>query len=231
MDMPSAHDAQAAASQGNAAVLSAAPAPTMPSKMTALEANLATKPKRVIKYTPVYQDIDIEATAATHPNARYLVEEDDEETRRVTVWNPKTGKKLSGNAGVFKKNLAKYLRTHPEWVVWTGQDKVGAHPRKRGFPADPLDRSPKRARLDPELYSKEKAAAIAHMDEVPTAASLWRSLLVVCSEKSILAEVAEDSEDESEEDRQSPYISRCYPSYKPFATSFVHGGLTSPAVG
>merc|ERR1712193_216858 len=35
--------------------------------------------------------------------------EDDEKTR-VTVWNPTTGKKLSGNAGVQKKNLAKYLR-------------------------------------------------------------------------------------------------------------------------
>merc|ERR1711939_711655 len=43
--------------------------------------------------------------------------EDDEKTR-VTVWNPSTGKKLSGNAGVQKKNLAKYLRTHPDWVVW-----------------------------------------------------------------------------------------------------------------
>merc|ERR1711998_658858 len=149
MDMPSAHDAQAAASQGNAAVLSAAPAPTMPSKMTALEANLATKPKRVIKYTPVYQDIDIEATAATHPNARYLVEEDDEETRRVTVWNPKTGKKLSGNAGVFKKNLAKYLRTHPDWVVWTGQDKES--PKRKRCHAE-LDREAKRARYEEAAY-------------------------------------------------------------------------------
>merc|ERR1712216_180298 len=55
------------------------------------------------------------AEAKSESPARKM--EDDEKTR-VTVWNPTTGKKLSGNAGVQKKNLAKYLRTHPDWVVW-----------------------------------------------------------------------------------------------------------------
>merc|ERR1711871_658470 len=70
---------------------------------------------------------------------------DEDGTRRVTVWNPKTGKKLSGNAGVFKKNLAKYLRTHPDWVVWTGQDKDSPK-RKR---VTEFDRTAKRKRMEP----------------------------------------------------------------------------------
>merc|ERR1719473_928901 len=80
--------------------------------------------KRVVK--PVAYDTPEDDI----PPASHAAEDSDDDTRRVTVWNPKTGKKLSGNAGVFKKNLAKYLRTHPEWVVWTGQDKPN-HPRKR----------------------------------------------------------------------------------------------------
>jgi len=38
-----------------------------------------------------------------------------EEDRRVTVWNPITGKKLSGNASPFRRNLHKYLAAHPDW--------------------------------------------------------------------------------------------------------------------
>jgi len=37
------------------------------------------------------------------------------EDRRVTVWNPITGKKLSGNAAPFRRNLQKYLASHPDW--------------------------------------------------------------------------------------------------------------------
>ena len=59
---------------------------------------------------------------AKHASKLVEIVEDNPATRRVTVWNPVTGKKLSGNAGVFKKNLDKYLRNHPEMKVWEGED-------------------------------------------------------------------------------------------------------------
>jgi len=155
--------------------------------------------------------------------------DEDEETRRITVWNPKTGKKLSGNAGVFKKNLAKYLRTHPDWVVWTGHDKDS--PKRKRY--SEIEGANKRRQID--RLSLNDKTPLDGQNHLPTAASLWRSLLVVCSEKSILEEVGADSEDEEEEERQdnnNPYA-RCFPAvpYKAFNSVFVHGGLTSPAVG
>lgn len=181
------------------------------------------KPKRVIKPTMAFGGFPGEKPSAPEERTAPVWEEDDEETRRVTVWNPKTGKKLSGNAGVFKKNLAKYLRTHPDWVVWTGQDKESPKRKRYGE----FDRSPKRKR---DNHFALNGFGYAVEDRLPTAASLWRSLLVVCSEKSILAEVGADSEDEAEEERRETSYARCVPSmpYKPF---LVHGGLTSPAVG
>ncbi len=68
--------------------------------------------KRPMSFTMPHTEIN--AQTQVNPMKDQACEYDDE-TRRVTVWNPKTGKKLSGNAGVFKRNLAKYLRTHPDW--------------------------------------------------------------------------------------------------------------------
>merc|ERR1711959_253735 len=151
--------------------------------------------KRVIKPNPAYGNSDDDSLSAG--SERVGSDDEDEETRRVTVWNPKTGKKLSGNAGVFKKNLAKYLRTHPEWVVWTGQDKS---PRRRAADAE---RSLKRKRSASDRLSiDERDSKHKQFQEpgMPTAQDLWRSLLAVCCEKAVLAEVdALDTEDESPE--------------------------------
>lgn len=156
-------------------------------------------------------------------------DDSDDETRRVTVWNPKTGKKLSGNAGVFKKNLAKYLRTHPEWVVWTGQDKS---PRRRAADAE---RSLKRKRPANDRLSIEEDSKRKQFQEpgMPTAQDLWRSLLAVCCEKAILAEVDSlDTEDESPERLEkfslcAPPPAGGYRSYSPcYSPAFA-----TPAVG
>merc|ERR1712167_142363 len=103
--------------------------------------------------------------------------EDDEKTR-VTVWNPSTGKKLSGNAGVQKKNLAKYLRTHPDWVVWN-ENHRHALKRKR------IDMELERARQQRQKIEVEEEITIKiqiQSDEI-SQSMLWAHLLAVCSEE------------------------------------------------
>jgi len=56
----------------------------------------------------------MELTKLTRTNTS-VSENDQMEDRRVTVWNPITGKKLSGNAAPFRRNLEKYLASHPDW--------------------------------------------------------------------------------------------------------------------
>merc|ERR1711998_795116 len=157
--------------------------------------------------------------------------EDDEKTR-VTVWNPTTGKKLSGNAGVQKKNLAKYLRTHPDWVVWN-ENHRGALKRKR------IDMELGRARqqqrqkieISIQIDPNNKIGLAAPAASAPQS-MLWAHLLAVCSE-----EFTQDDEDDMD-DLCSPridnfYSPRCVPgsfAKGPISElAFVPGGLTSPA--
>jgi len=48
---------------------------------------------------------------------------DDMAEKRVTIWNWREQRKLSGNSAPFKKNLQEYLRKHPDWEEYIGQDK------------------------------------------------------------------------------------------------------------
>merc|ERR1711939_699457 len=48
---------------------------------------------------------------------------DDMAEKRVTIWNWREQRKLSGNSAPFKKNLQEYLRKHPDWEEYVGQDK------------------------------------------------------------------------------------------------------------
>jgi len=205
------------------------------------EQEATRKTKRAIKPTVAFDGAATHNVATDGTNPTGAAYDDDDETRRVTVWNPKTGKKLSGNAGVFKRNLARYLRTHPDWIVWTGQDKDSNFRRKR-YDVVP---SPKRKRVNDYQGSDAKRTAYQNQPrEMPTSFTLWKSLLAVCSEKSILAE-EDDSSEELEDSqggadfRSNPY-SRCIDhatmSYKQQQAmysppGFMHKGLMSPAVG
>merc|ERR1712093_194352 len=188
------------------------------------------KPRRTLKPSMNYNASSDEDAAIALEERAIIISDEDEETRRVTVWNPKTGKKLSGNAGVFKKNLSKYLRTHPDWVVWTGQDKS---PRRRAEMERNLKRKREERMFSEQVEAKRKQVDYDYRmgDALPTAAALWSSLLAVCSEKAIL-EVVECSGDTEDEAQDQGHM-RCVPSmaYRPFSPVFAHTGLTSPAVG
>lgn len=86
-----------------------------------------------------------------------------EEDRRVTVWNPTTGKKLSGNASPFRRNLHKYLAAHPDW-----EECPDAGETKKRRKSSSSSQVTKRSKLDDcdiggcPLYLWDCLVAVAH---------------------------------------------------------------------
>jgi len=86
-----------------------------------------------------------------------------EEDKRVTVWNPTTGKKLSGNASPFRRNLHKYLAAHPDWEECPDVGET----KKRRRPCSSSGSQHQRSKLDDDmircpLYLWECLVAVAH---------------------------------------------------------------------
>lgn len=85
--------------------------------------------------------------------------------KRVTIWNKRDKRKLSGNSAPFRKNLPEYCRKHPEWEEYCGQDKDDyvpgvckpqLTPRASAPPSEPRrDREPRRTTQRRSLRSEE----------------------------------------------------------------------------
>lgn len=58
-----------------------------------------------------------------HKREKHDWEHDEDAEKRVTIWNWRDQRKLSGNSAPFKKNLKEYIRKHPDWEEYVGQDK------------------------------------------------------------------------------------------------------------
>merc|ERR1711871_4082 len=58
-----------------------------------------------------------------HKREKHDWEHDEDAEKRVTIWNWREQRKLSGNSAPFKKNLKEYIRKHPDWEEYVGQDK------------------------------------------------------------------------------------------------------------
>lgn len=74
--------------------------------------------------------------------------------KRVTIWNPFEKRKLSGNSAPFRKNLEEYLKKHPDWEEYWGQDLD--ENGKKLFP-----RKRRRTSADPSPALSAKAAPSA----------------------------------------------------------------------
>jgi hypothetical protein len=60
---------------------------------------------------------------ASKRDTSYNEDNDPDAEKRVTIWNWREQRKLSGNSAPFKKNLRDYIRKHPDWEQYVGQDK------------------------------------------------------------------------------------------------------------
>merc|ERR1712216_17190 len=112
----------------------------------------------------------------------YAVAQEEDIEKRVTIWNWREQRKLSGNAAPFRRNLQEYLQKHPDWEEYKGQDKDinGRRVVKRRMPMAPVDQSHARNRansfpMDPMDTASMRTVSGEQRD-------LWSSLLLVVNE-------------------------------------------------
>merc|ERR1711865_294946 len=95
-----------------------------PSTIRAMDdRNRAVSPDSIMQIPKVLMRTSPAKRAKSSPT------DDSNIERRVTIWNSKEKRKLSGNSAPFKRNLHEYLRKHPDWQEYKGQD-VDANGKK-----------------------------------------------------------------------------------------------------
>jgi len=55
-------------------------------------------------------------------------EDDKGSEKRITIWNKRESRKISGNAAPLEKNLWSYLRDHPEYEAQPRTSKSNPEP-------------------------------------------------------------------------------------------------------
>jgi len=82
--------------------------------------NRVESPKTIMDVPRIFTGRNSPSTPKTDKSVEG---DDDNGEKRVTIWNWREKRKLSGNSAPFKKNLHEYLRKHPDWEEYRGQDK------------------------------------------------------------------------------------------------------------
>jgi len=80
--------------------------------------------------------------------------------QRVTIWNRIEQRKLSGNSAPFRKNIVQYIRKHPEWELYMGQDKEGYVPGSNMMPLPP-QRPPSSRHQSPTAPRERESRRVA----------------------------------------------------------------------
>ena len=99
---------------------------------------------------------------------------------RVTVWNPSTGRTISGNAAPCRRNLEKWMKKHPGWVPKAEEDLSSSRRKKPVSKARSAPRSNRvlSARMEAQAITEAvsglfllKAKAVEHTISAPVADS------------------------------------------------------------
>eukprot|EP00736_Rhodelphis_marinus_P012637 Rmarinus@m.14385 len=79
----------------------------------------------------VERDVAPSASMESSEKLKTTSEGDSDKQRRVHLWHKRDRRKVVGLAAPMMKNLTKYLKTHPEYEVYNGQDKLARRRTRR----------------------------------------------------------------------------------------------------
>ena len=90
-------------------------------KQTTIPPHLQAGSKRNSMTHMTMADRAMHAPARGSPQLGGLAATDTGAPKRITMWNKRENRKISGNAAPMEKNVDDYLRKHPECEIYSGQ--------------------------------------------------------------------------------------------------------------